>query len=210
MRQKIATGSCGFFIFFLLFPGAPLSQHQHSHQHAHPDSSEIPPGAFTKTSLYQLESTWTTAFKQPMQLGDLYGKARVVVMHYTSCEYACPILMSQVKTISNALPPEIKDQVGFVAVTFDPERDTPRVLKAFSEKMNLESPYWTLLYGAPDDVLELAVLLGVKYKKDNQGGFSHSNLITVLNKEGEIVHRHVGLHRPIAETIDAITRAAQE
>jgi protein SCO1/2 len=118
--------------------------------------------------------------------------------------------MSQVKTIANTLPPEIKNHVGFVAVTFDPERDTPKVLKAFSEKMNLKSPYWTLLYGAPDDVLELAVLLGVKYKKDNQGGFSHSNLITVLNKEGEIVHRHVGLHRPIAETIDAITRAAQE
>jgi len=210
MWQKIKTGSFGFFIFVLLIPGVTLSQHQHSHQHAHTDSSEIPPGAFTKTSLYQLESTWTTELEQPMQLGDLHGKARVVVMHYTSCEYACPILISQVNTIANALPPEVKDRVGFVTVTFDPERDTPKVLKTFSEKMNLEPPYWTLLHGAPDDVLELAVLLGVKYKKDSQGGFSHSNLITVLNKEGEIVHRHVGLHRPIAETIDAITRAAQE
>lgn len=210
MWQKVVASWLGLFIVIWVFPSITLAQHQYSHQHAHTDGSELPPGAFTKTSLYQLESIWTTAFEQHMQLGDLHGKTRVVVMHYTSCEYACPILMGQVKTIANALPPGVKNRVGFVTVTFDPERDTPKVLKAFSEKMNLEPPDWTLLHGAPDDVLELAVLFGVKYKKDNQGGFSHSNLITVLNKAGEIVHRHVGLHRPIAETIAAITRAAQE
>jgi protein SCO1/2 len=145
-----------------------------------------------------------------MHLGDLRGKARVVVMHYTSCAYACPLLISQVKNIANALPAVAKDNVGFVAVTFNPERDTPHVLQAYGDKMHLDPRSWTLLHGAPDDVLELAVLLGVKYKKDNQGGFSHSNLMTVLNKKGEIVYRHVGLYHPITETIAAISRAAHE
>lgn len=178
--------------------------------HSHHDSNELPAGAFTATSLYQLPSTWTTAAGQPLHLGDLRGKVQVLVMFYTSCEYACPILISLVKNIATALPPEIVDKVGFVPVSFDPERDSPAVLKAYGEKMHLEAPRWTLLHGNPDDVLELAVLLGVKYKSDNQGGFAHSNLITVLNKAGEIVYRHTGLYHPVADTLAAITKAAQE
>lgn len=212
-RSRVWQGMVAGFLVLLmpigLPPGMADSQHQQTHTHTHTDRSELPPGDFTPESLYQLESTWTTAAAQQMHLGDLRGKARVVVMHYTSCEYACPILISQLKTIANALAPEVQDRVGFVAVTFDPERDTPNVLQAYGDKMHLDPQSWTLLHGAPDDVLELAVLLGVKYKKDNQGGFSHSNLMTVLNTKGEIVHRHVGLHHPITETIAAITRAAQ-
>ena len=46
---------------------------------------------------------------------------------------------------------------------------------------------WTLLRGAPNDVLELAALLGVKFKKDLGGQFAHSNIITVLDANGEVV-----------------------
>jgi protein SCO1/2 len=95
-------------------------------------------------------------------------------------------------------------------VTFDPERDTLPVLQAYREKMHLNPENWTLLRGQPDDILELAVLLGVKYRKNPQGDFSHSNLITVLNPAGEIVYRQVGLHQPIAETIAAIHQVAQD
>jgi protein SCO1/2 len=131
-------------------------------------------------------------------------------MLYTSCEYACPILLSVVQNIEKALPPAVRDQVGFVAVSFDPERDTPEMLKAYGAKHHLDSQRWTLLHGQSDDVLELAVLLGVKYKKDHQGGFAHSNLITVLNQAGEIVYRHTGLYHPIADTLAAIRTVAQE
>jgi protein SCO1/2 len=160
--------------------------------------------------LYQLDSPWLTAAGQRLQLGELRGKARVVVMHYTACEYACPLLISLVQNIEKALAPDVLGKVGFVFVTFDPERDTPAVLKTFSDKMHLDLQRWTLLHGQPDDVLELAVLLGVKYKKDQSGGLAHSNVITVLNAAGEIVYRHTGLYHPIADTLAAITRVTQE
>jgi hypothetical protein len=32
----------------------------------------------------------------------------------------------------------------------------------------------------------------------------------VLNKEGEIVYRHIGLYHPVADTLAAITKAARE
>jgi protein SCO1/2 len=53
-------------------------------------------------------------------------------------------------------------------------------------------------------VLELAALLGVKYKQDARGQFSHSNIITVLNSEGQVVHQQIGLNQDINETVSAV------
>jgi hypothetical protein len=83
---------------------------------------------------------------------------------------------------------KLRPDVGFVLVTFDPARDTPDVLSAYGARMGLDPTSWGLLSGQPDDVLELATLLGIKYKRDQSGGFIHSNVITVLNKAGEIVY----------------------
>jgi len=47
--------------------------------------------------------------------------------------------------------------------------------------------------GRPDDLMELAMLLGITYKRDRRGDFIDANVLTVLNKAGEIVHRHEGL-----------------
>jgi protein SCO1/2 len=53
------------------------------------------------------------------------------------------------------------------------------------------------------------MLLGVKYRREASGDYSHSNLITVLNREGEIAHQREGLRGEIAPTAQAITLAAR-
>ena len=131
-------------------------------------------------------------------------------MVYTTCESACPIIVSLMQHIEAALPLDLRSQVGFVLVTFDPARDTPAVLSAYGARMGLDPMSWLLLFGHPDDVLELATLLGIKYKSDQGGGFVHSNVITVLNKAGEIAHRHEGLQQDMASTLEAIRRAVQD
>ena len=153
---------------------------------------------------------WTTATEQPLRLGQLQGKVQVLAMVYTTCESACPIIVSLMQLLEASLPPELRPDVGFVLVTFDPARDTPAVLSAYSARMGLDPMSWLLLFGHPDDVLELATLLGIKYKRDQSGGFIHSNVITVLNKAGEIVHRHEGLQQDMASTLEAIRRAVQD
>jgi protein SCO1/2 len=157
-----------------------------------------------------VESTWTTATEQSLRLGDLQGKVQVLAMVYTTCESACPIIVSLMQLIEAALPPVLRPDVGFVLVTFDPARDTPGVLSAYRARMHLDPRSWLLLSGHPDDVLELATLLGIIYKRDQSGGFIHSNVLTVLNKAGEIVHRHEGLQQDMTSTLEAIRRAVQD
>lgn len=58
-----------------------------------------------------------------------------------------------------------------------------------------------VLRGKPDDAQELAALLGVIYRQDAKGDFAHSNLITVLNVEGEIMRQQPGINLPPDEII---------
>jgi protein SCO1/2 len=155
-------------------------------------SASLATEKFTDKSLYQLDSTWTNDLGRAQQLGALKGRPQIVTMFFASCQYACPLLVYKMKQIEAALPENVRTNVGFALVTFDTERDTPAALHAYRAQHELGAN-WTLLHGSADDVLDLAVLLGVKFKKDAQGQFQHSNVITVLNAEGEIVFQETGL-----------------
>jgi protein SCO1/2 len=95
----------------------------------------------------------------------------------------------------------------FVLVSFDTGHDTVPVLRAYREQHRLDAVNWVLLRGAPGDVRELAAVLGVKYQKDAGGMFNHSNLITILNSEGEIAHQRFGLEGGLPEAEHAIIAA---
>ena len=138
----------------------------------------------TDKSLYQLESKWTSDVGREVKLGVLRGRPQIVTMFFTSCEYACPVIVENMKAIEQALPEALRGKVDFLLVSFDVERDTPETLKAYRAKKQLATGRWTLLRGKEDDVRELAALLGINYQRDAKGQFSHSNVITVLNAEG--------------------------
>lgn len=168
-----------------------------------------PPAAFTDQSLYQLDSTWTNDAGQPAPLGALQGGVQVVAMFFTSCTYACPIILHDLRRIETALPEAVRARTGFTLITIDPERDTPAVLHAYRNAHRLPADRWTLLRASADDTLELAALLGVKFKREASGQFAHSNLITVLNVRGEILHQLVGLNQDVAEAVNHIANAAK-
>ena len=165
-----------------------------------------PPARYTDKSLYQVESQWTTDAGKPIKLGDLAGKPQVVLMFFSRCTAACPILMNDLKRISAALTPEQRAKVGFTMVSFDTEHDTPAALAEYRRAWGLPADNWTLLNGKPDDVLELAALLGVKYKQDANGQFAHSNVISVLNARGEIAYQQTGLNADVDETVQALVK----
>ena len=155
-------------------------------------------------SVYNLDAAWTTQDGDEMKLGDLAGKLRAMAMVYTSCPYACPRIVADIQHIASRIPAKYAEDIGFVLVTLDTEVDTPGRLKAFALENNLKSDRWTLLHGRPEDVLTLAALVGVKYKKTTATDFAHSNLITILNRRGEVVHQQNGLGTDPAQTVKAI------
>jgi protein SCO1/2 len=155
-------------------------------------------------SVYQLDATWTTDADGPCKLAALRGQPVMLAMFFTSCGYACPRIVDDMKRIQETLTPGARARMRFVLVSFDSARDTVAVLRAYREAHGLGTAGWTLLRGAPEDVRELAAVLGVRYKQNANGMFNHSNLITVLNPEGEIVHQREGLEGGLAEAARAV------
>jgi protein SCO1/2 len=164
--------------------------------------------AFTRDSLYQIETAFTDDAGRPFQLGQLRGRPVVITMFFASCGYACPLLVTDMQSIHAQLPAAMREQAAFVLVSFDVARDTPAALRHYREERGLDAG-WTLLHGDADAVRELAALLGVKYKQEDGGMFSHSNLVTILNPEGEIVHQRSGLRGGLDEAAQVLIRAAR-
>jgi protein SCO1 len=161
-------------------------------------------GEFTDNSLYQLENRWIDQSGNDFSLADLKGKPVVLTMFFASCTYACPILVYDMKKIENSIPQRQLNDYQFVMVTIDHERDKPEALLEFAKRYQLDLNRWKLLYGDKDDIMDLAALIGFKYKKEKDGDYSHSNIITVLNDEGEIIHQHVGLNQDMTAAVTIV------
>ena len=166
-----------------------------------------PRNAAAGRSIYQLDASWTDDAGRPFALAELRGRPVVLAMFFTSCGYACPRIVADMGRIRATLPAAVRDRARFVLVSFDDARDSVEVLHAYRRQHELDSTNWILLRGAPDDIRELAAVLGLKYRRDAAGMFEHSNLITVLNGAGEIVHQRAGLEGGIAEAAGAVVAA---
>lgn len=67
---------------------------------------------------------------KPFKLSDLQGQAVLIFFGYTHCPDVCPVTLSDFRKIKTQLGTEA-DQVRFVFITADPDRDTPEQLKAY-------------------------------------------------------------------------------
>ena len=165
---------------------------------------DTPLAPFSEESIYQVESKWVNQHNQKFVLSGLKGRPQIITMGYTNCQYVCPRLIADMQQVESAIMKKDISDVDFVFVSIDHERDKPEVLLQYSKKMNLDLAKWNLLHGNKDEILELAALLNVRFKKHANGDYSHSNIITVLNEEGEIIHQLVGLNQGLDELINSI------
>ncbi len=117
------------------------------------------------------------------------GHPVIVSMFYGSCPSACPLIVAHVKEIESRLPPEARARTRVLLVSFDAEHDTPEALRAIAERHHADAARWEFAVGADDDVRQLANVLGVVYRKEPSGAFSHNSVISVLDGEGRIVAR---------------------
>ena len=159
---------------------------------------------FDDMSIYHLPAKWETQKGNTINLSDLNGNVLVVVMIYTSCKMACPVLIGEMKNIEATVKKRAKGDVKYVLVSIDPERDTPERLRKISEEYDMTGDQWVFLRGSDETTREFANLLAVKYTEISPTDFSHSNIISVFDRKGILVHQREGLNVDNKETIDKI------
>lgn len=161
-------------------------------------------------SIYNLPSQWTTQNNKNIEMKDLKGKVLVMVMIYTSCKSACPRLVADMRNIEERIPENLKDKVQLVLVSIDPTVDTPKRLKEFSIENKMDGNQWLFLRSTEENTREFAAVLAVNYKKISPMDFSHSNIISVFNADGELAFQQEGLGVSYDETVNKITEEAEK
>ena len=76
-------------------------------------------------------------------------KDRVVLISFifTNCEDACPMVAQKLKQTRSLMVDSIRDEVWFVSISVDPERDTPEAMKDFARKQEVDESRWIFLTG---------------------------------------------------------------
>lgn len=167
-------------------------------------NAEITNKSISDESIFNLTSKWKTQDNKTIEIKDFKGKVTVMVMIYTSCKAACPRLVADMRDIESKMPKDKLSDLNFVLVSIDPEVDTPERLKTFAKANFMDAPHWTFLQGTKTTVQEFANVLAVKYKQIAPMDFSHSNIISVFDKKGILIHQQEGLGVNNKETVDKI------
>jgi cytochrome oxidase Cu insertion factor (SCO1/SenC/PrrC family) len=125
---------------------------------------------------------FTNELGQAVSLSDFQGQALAVTFFFTRCPMPnfCPRLSKNFEEASRALAADKAAATNwhFLSVTFDPEFDTPPVLRAYGERYAYDARHWSFLTGPPAQVSELARLSGVK--AEPEGGLINHNFRTLI------------------------------
>jgi protein SCO1/2 len=177
-------------------------------QPAPPVTVEADAGPFTgpvsDSSVYAMDLALTDQSGRTRSFASLRGRVLVAAMFYTSCKSACPRLTADLKSIERRLPAAERERVRFALFSLDPARDSPAALRAFAAKHALDPAHWTLYSAGEDGVRDLAAVLGVRYRADGGGEFAHSSIIFLIDREGLIRYRQVGVAADASEFLTAL------
>ncbi len=118
------------------------------------------------------------------------GKVYVVEFFFTTCPSICPVMNTNMLKIQEAFKDE--DDFGIASFSIDPEHDTPEVLKQYAESYGVNHPHWNFLTGNKKDILKLSnegFKLYAAETPEAEGGFEHSGMFALVDKNGNIRSR---------------------
>lgn len=170
------------------------------------DEAAAPTPPPAQDSIYVVDGTWTNQQGHAFEIASLQGAPTAIAMIFTHCGHACPTMVANMKEAQNTLPSNLRDRVQWVLITFDVEHDTPDVLARYAQNQRLNDQ-WTLLHGSEAQVRMISMLLGIQYTLLENGHYNHSNILTVLDKNGAITQQFEGLEAQTAKVVQAIQRA---
>lgn len=126
------------------------------------------------------------------------GKVYVLEFFFTTCPSICPKMNASMLDIEQNFFGN--PNFGIVSISIDPENDTPEVLKAHAKVLGSKSSTWNFLTGDKDYIYNLANKGFNLYAGENSkvnGGFEHSGLFALIDKNGNIRCRKDDFGNPI-------------
>ena len=112
---------------------------------------------------------FTNEFGQAVSTGQFKGQPLVFTFFFTSCPYPlfCPLLSSHFEDTQKKLlaltnaPPEWH----LLSISFEPETDTPEVLKRYAERYHYDPAHWSFVTGGMIDLISISDQVGEQFSR---------------------------------------------
>lgn len=138
---------------------------------------------------------FTTQEGTKMSLSDLRGKVVALTFIYTRCPLPdfCPALDRKFATMADRIEarPGRSEGIRLLSISFDPEHDTPEVLRKHAEIQGARPPLWTFAVAEHVELRKVAESLGLVYgpTKDE---VIHNRCVAVIAPDGTLARLEVG------------------
>lgn len=125
---------------------------------------------------------------------DFLGHPLALNFIFTSCRSArmCPASSTCMKQLGDALAKMSgAADVRLLTITFDPETDTPGVLRTYADGYGIDHARHRFLTGDPGQIKDLMRHYGIQTLRDD-GTIVHNAALIVISPEGRIAYRSEG------------------
>jgi protein SCO1 len=139
------------------------------------------------------EYHFTNEMGQAVSLSDYKGQAVALTFIFTRCPFPtfCPRMSSNFRETYKHLEsmPNAPTNWHLLTITFDPQYDTPAVLKKYAEKEKADPKRWNFLTGELIDITAIAEQFGLLFWRPEPKdplGISHNLRTVVIDADGKV------------------------
>ncbi|HKO44275.1 MAG TPA: SCO family protein [Pyrinomonadaceae bacterium] len=155
-----------------------------------------------------------------IRLHDYKGKALLLTFIFTRCQdpNQCTLMSGNFANIHQEVEkqPEIRNRTHLLSITFDPEYDTPKVLRsygsAYTGKYADETfDHWEFASGTQDEVKSVAQYFGMRYHKDAAGNdqMIHTLATALVGPDSKLIKLYRGNEWKFEDVLRDLKDAAQ-
>ncbi len=148
---------------------------------------------------------------QKVLLGHFRGKAVLLTFIYTRCPLPdyCIRMSTNFGTIARELKkrPAIYEKTEQLSVSFDPDYDQPKILRAYGEnyagEVDPRFTHWQFVTATPPEIKKAADFFGLSFTP-NGAQLVHSLRTVLIGPDGRIAHLFNGNEWKPGEAVEAI------
>jgi protein SCO1/2 len=154
---------------------------------------------------------FTNEQNQAVSLSQFKGQALAITFIFTRCPLPnfCPLMSSNFKETQQVME-ETASEHGtnwhLLTITFDPEFDSPVILKDYSTRFNADPAHWNFLTGDFIEITSISDQFGQTFWKD-QGAINHNLRTAVIDSAGKVRKIYEGNRWTSKDLAGELTRA---
>jgi protein SCO1/2 len=133
--------------------------------------------------------TFEDSKERNYSISEFEGKYVFITFLYTSCTTVCPQLEMNMSKVYEKVPGKyMGNDIVFLSISFDPDRDDPATLEKYRGYFNSDGETWRMARIAKKAELDsLLKAFGVTVIPDENGNFAHNSAFYLVDKKGSLL-----------------------